>query len=323
MADNPAQQLGDNKKSAASNFLNMMTHRVFERVIRGNIRYEKDLRELERYREQAKKLDDVYVEGSIINALAVLNSIAGRIEAGFSLFAENYERFEEVHKIDGMALTLMNQGFGRMIQTRHEEALALYDQGIDLLEHSEEGPLAYPHRYGHLLGNKLEALVAMNQYEEAYVLYDKIESISQVYVEATRIEYARTMVDVHTSMVEVEIRQGHLEQANIHLNAALKLANDLDLSFELANVYFVGRLLALQEQDEGRATKYMREAFNQLATVEEMPHTARLYLAEARRLAKFGYTDDAKTLANKALDVFHKKDMPEDTALTEAFLGDL
>ena len=273
--------------------------------------------------EQAKKLDDIYVEGSIINALAVLNSIAGRIEAGFAFFAENYARFEQANKVDGMALTLMNQGFGRMIQTRHEEALALYDQGIDLLEQCEEGPLTYAHRYGHLLGNKLETLVAMNRYEEASALYEKIQSISQVYVEATRTNYARSMVDVHTSMVEVEMQQGHFEQANTHLDTALKLANDLGLSFELAHAYFLGRLLALEEQDEERANAYIEEASRQLASVEEMPYTGRLYLTEARRLAKFNYTQYAIELAQKALHVFRKNDMPEDIALTEAFLGHL
>lgn len=323
MADNPTQRVDDNKKGAASNFLNMMTHRVFERVIRGNIRYEKDLSELQRYREQAKKLDDIYVEGSIINALAVLNSVAGRIEAGFALFAENFERFAQADKVDGMALTLMNQGFGRMIQTRHEEALALYDQGIDLLEQCEEGPLTYVHRYGHLLGNKLETLVAMNRYEEANTLYQKIQSISQAYVEATRTNYARTMVDVHTSMVEVEMQQGDFEQANAHLNAALNLANDLDLSFELAHAYFGGRLLALEAQDEEQANIYLDEATRQLESVDEMPYTGRLYLTEARRLAKFNYTQDAIELAQKALHVFHRNDMPEDIALTETFLGNL
>ncbi|MCA9388098.1 MAG: hypothetical protein KC653_03540, partial [Candidatus Andersenbacteria bacterium] len=60
----------DKQKVPVESFLDTLGKRIFDRIIQGRFNYEKDMRELQRYREQAKKVNALGAEARILNTIA-------------------------------------------------------------------------------------------------------------------------------------------------------------------------------------------------------------------------------------------------------------
>jgi len=323
MVDEQAVDKTDEKGAALVNFFRKLVRRVFDRVLTGDFDYEKDMRELNRYRSQARKYELRQLEPEVVNVMAVLTSISGRIEEGYLLFQQLYEVAEDLDDLNGMILSLLNQGVNLQDQTKYADALDKFNAGLKLLKaHESEGRAAIS-RYGELLVSKMKILIFLGELEAAKVLFEDIQVIAQDFVAAHRQSYARVMSEAYTVMIEICRDKKDFDKAKSYMAMALELAVGSDSNPDRIQIYLGGVRLALAQSDTALATSYLNQAQIGLDGFDESPFKGRFLMTEARMMLSLGFGELAPDLARSALDTFEKHEMPEDVALAKTFLEEI
>lgn len=323
MVDEQTVEKSDGKSAALVNFFRKLVRRVFDRVLTGDYDYEKDMRELDRYRSQARKYELRQLEPEVVNVMAVLNSISGRIEEGYLLFQQLYELAEDLDDLNGMVLSLLNQGINLQDQTKYADALDRFNAGLELLKANESEGRAVISRYGELLVSKMKILILLGELEAATALFEDIQVIAQDFVAANRQAYARVMSEAYTVMIEICRDKQDFDKAKSYMAMALELAVGSDSRPERIQIHLGGVRLALAQSDTALATSYLERVKNGLDGFEESPFKGRFVMTEARMMLSLGFGELAPDIARKALDIFEKYEMPEDVALAKTFLGEV
>jgi tetratricopeptide (TPR) repeat protein len=323
MSEESSQENIDKKSKAISNFTEKMTERMFDRIVRGQIDYTKDLRELEKYREQARQIGDLSLEGNIVNTTAVLESLTGHIQKGYLLFQELYDIAEKQSDLRGMTLAFMNQGINLLDQAKYTDALAKYDAALQLIEQDRKDPGDLMDRYGALLSCRVQVLVLLREFDAATTVFEACQAVAESFVEANKETYAAAMADAYHGMVEVYREAQNFEKAHSHWRLALSLADGLDLPHSRLESTLASVRLALAQEDTDRAASYLEQTQAIIDAWENDPHKGRAVISEARKMAILGFPQHALSLAQQALAIFRKYEMSEDITLAQSFISSL
>ena len=323
MVDEQTVDKTDEKGAALVNFFRKLVRRVFDRILTGDFDYEKDMRELDRYRCQVKKYELRELEPEVVNVMAVLTSISGRIEEGYLLFQQLYEMAEDLGDLNGMVLSLLNQGINLQEQTKYADALDKFNAGLKLLKANEASGRVVIGRYGELLVSKMKILILLGELEAAMVLFEDIQVIAEDFVAAHRQAYARVMSEAYTTMIEICRDKNDFDKAKSYMAMALELAVGSDSNPDRIQIYLGGVRLALAQSDTALATSYLEQAQIGLDGFDESPFKGRFLMTEARMMLSLGFGELAPDLARRALDTFEKYEMPEDVALAKTFLDEV
>lgn len=298
-----------------------LTSSIFERIIRGQFDYDRDLQSLQKYQEQARQLGSQELEGLTMNYMAALNSLAGYLSEAQRLFTELFEFHREHGNTRGMATALNNRSVVFSTAGRYEEALDMYKQAEALCDAENEGMLPI---YGLILSGQLSTHRLLEHYDLIPHFFDRISEIGERLVATDRFTYARVMCAVYRNMAEYHLHLGDAEEAHGLARMAVDFAMGLDLTFELANVYFTQAHIALYRDDEqsrDEAAARWQQALDLLQVVQAPAQIGRAYLEEARYLERHGYRDYAQDFAQRAYNIFVQHDMAEDVELAQALLA--
>lgn len=307
--------MANSKEESFSEFIMMLGRRIYERTVRGNFDYKKDMRQLEHYRTQAQRVNMPLLEARMMNAMAILASVAGHMDEAEALYKQLLDLYAAHENAEGTVRTLNNLAEGYFTVGRNAEALALYDRGIAIAEKMPELIVDY----AHIVTGKLVMLVDAARFDEAQGLVEQLQARSQALVEADRQEYARLYVQVYNAMAEIALHHQQVIIAWQHVRRALELAEGLNLTFERAQVYFVKAHIALHDANAPQpAPVYWQEGQAILDNIQAPAHVGRTLMAEGRYLCKHQRGEQARHFLQKALDIFTKHNMVDDVQQVQA-----
>lgn len=299
--------------------LELMNSRAFERIQRGDFKFEKDMKDLKRLLKQAKKIDAPQkTRTSILNNMAILNAMSGRVEDAKQQFSQIYELESSRNDINGMVLMLLNQASLCGVQGHHEEEIALYEQAIALYESSPQRSITL---YGNLIGNKMLALDALQRYEDVPRMFEQIRALEQEWIATDRTHYENMMVIIYDSLVEAFIHLRRFNEAHSYYQKAYNLARDHDNRVGLATLYFTRAHLAQVESQPEVAQAYWKRAIACIDndTVEIL--AGRMFLYEARYLLQHDDVAHAKDFVKRALAIFKARGMVEDICMAQQLVS--
>ncbi|MGB1288768.1 MAG: tetratricopeptide repeat protein [Aggregatilineales bacterium] len=304
------------KTRRAENFIEVLVERTFQRVIRGDYSYDRDVRELRRYQKQAQKLDARSLEARILNCLAILQNVSGRSTRALRQFQEIYKLYEALDDKKRMASTLGNMASAHMTQGNYEEATAITERALALISAEDDYDV-----YRFLLEKKMSMALKNEDYGTVDSIYKRFQAILTEFGNDDKHTYAEYMSGVYQIMAEREMAREDYQQARRYINLATEFAEGLELTFGLAPIYCTQAHLALREQqDTALAEEYWQKMQDTLKGIHSPSHIGRDYIEEARYLQRHGYLDKAAEFAQRAISIFEQFEMPEDMALAGQLL---
>ncbi|MCL4255506.1 MAG: hypothetical protein KJ043_17240, partial [Anaerolineae bacterium] len=254
----------DEQNNPKVKFIGQMSSRIFQRVIRGQINYETDMKTLQKYRDMATQENAPRQEANITNTMAILNSVAGHLKLAENQLNDLLEIHKRLDNLSGMALAYNNRAFFLVTLGRYAEAEAIYTEGMAFCEaHPEETFRTYP--------RILSGLMAVNymrqQYDDMPIYFGKIQAIQDKLLEDNRQNYATIMTEVYRNMGEYHLYKKDYAQAQSMVRLGMSFAQGLDLPFELADLYHTQAHIALVMGNADEAESSWAKALETLEKV--------------------------------------------------------
>jgi tetratricopeptide (TPR) repeat protein len=307
----------DEQNNPKVKFIAQMSGRIFERVIRGQIDYDADMKALQKYRDMAIQENAPIQEAGIINNMAILNSFAGHLKLAEQQLIDLFEIYKRLNNLSGMALAYNNRAFFLVTLGRYDEAQAIYTEAIAFCEaHLEETFRSY----ARILSGLMAASYMRQQYDNIPAYFAKIEAIQDKLLENNRQNYANIMTEVYRNLGEYHLHQKDYAQAQSMIRLGMSFATGLDLLFELADLYYTQAHIALAMGNPDEAEASWTKALDILDKVTAKANVGRNLTEEARYLARHGYPDYSRRFAKYAYDIFEGLNMSEDANLAVALL---
>lgn len=307
----------DEQNNPKVKFIGQMSSRIFQRVIRGQINYETDMKTLQKYRDMATQENAPRQEAAITNTMAILNSMAGHLKLAEQQLTDLLEIYKRLDNLSGMALAYNNRAFFLVTLGRYAEAEAVYVEGMVFCEAHPEETLR---SYARVLSGLMAVSYMRQQYDNMPDYFAKIQAIQDKLLENSRENYANIMTEVYRNMSEYHLYKKDYAQAQSMIRLGMSFAQGLNLPFELADLYYgqAHITLAMGNTDEAEAS--WTKALETLEKVAAKANVGRNLTEEARYLARHGYADHSRRFAKHAYDIFESLDMTEDANLAVTLL---
>ncbi len=307
----------DEQNNPKIKFIAQMSSRIFQRVIRGQIDYETDMKTLQKYRDMATQENAPRQQANITNTMAILNSFAGHLKLAEDQLNNLFEIYKRLDNLSGMALAYNNRAFFLLTLGRYAEAEAIYTEGMAFCEaHPEETLRSYPR----ILSGLMAVCYMRQHYENMPVYFGKIQAIQDKLLEDNRQNYANIMTEVYRNMGEYHLHRKEYPQAQSMVRLGMSFAQGLDLPFELADLYHTQAHIALAMDNTDEAEASWAKALDTLDKIPAKANVGRNLTEEARYLARHGYADHSRRFAKYAYDIFQGFNMTEDADLAVALL---
>lgn len=87
----------DEQNNPKVKFIAQISGRIFQRVIRGQIDYDADMKALQKYRDMAIQESAPIQEAGIINNMAILNSFAGYLKLAEQQLIDLFEIYKRLN----------------------------------------------------------------------------------------------------------------------------------------------------------------------------------------------------------------------------------
>jgi len=307
----------DEQDNPVVKFIAQVAGQIFERIIRGQIEYESDLKALQKYREMAKQANAPRREANIVNYIAILNSVSGHLSLANEQFTQLYDLHNAMNSREGIVVALNNKAFFLISLGKYVEASDVYTQAITLAEKGIEEVILI---YSQTLSGKLFIHYTLKQFELMPDVFEKISKIEESILTRSAKEYARIMTEVNRSMAEYHLHHQNYAQAQSLIRTGIDFATGLGLTFELADLYYAQAHIALALGDNKEADVLWSKAIDLLKNVPAQSTVGRNYNQEARYLESRGYMEYGRRFAKYAYDIFESLNMPEDIQLTQVLL---
>jgi tetratricopeptide (TPR) repeat protein len=302
-----------NQDYSASEQIRALVNSVRGRVLRGHYEYEKDRRTAEKFRDQARALNDTTLETEVTNVLAIMDSFSGYFNSAVEQLQQNYEICHQVSDIGGMMLSMNNLAALHRKMGLTEEAMTFYDRGIQLVaEYAGQIEKHEISSYPQLLAGRLLTLVILGRHQEAQQAFDEVDALGEVLRSTDRLGYSRTMNYAYRGKAEIELSQQRIDGARAAIQRALELAQMLNLTFELAEVHLVQAHIALLgDNNPAEAERFWKRAEEIAATIMITFNTGCLLAEEARYLVRAGQRQKAAHFADIATELLNQTRTPE------------
>ncbi len=285
---------------AKSRFLDQLSTRIFEQMIRGEYDFERDNQQLQSYIEQARQMDDIALEAKITKNLAILHDVAGDYMDAEAILWNSFHLSEQIHDKAGMAFALGTMANSKEKRAHYDQALALQDQAIAYLDKTAD-----PSIYRFLISNRMYVLCQLKRYDEVDKAFEEIQSIFNHIDSAERDAFARHMVYSYQIMAERELVRDDVESAQRYLNLAKELAIPLALKFEMAEIHATQAHILIQHDNDWASAENEWAQMKMLYMQIPSPSQVGWYFTkEADYLLQRGHTEKAHEFAQTAFETF-------------------
>jgi len=303
----------DQNKQKAVDFIGQLVGKIFEQLIRGDYDYEKDLARLEKYLGQARQLDAPLLEAQILNNIAILNNVSGRPDLCEEYLWQVYEIYEGLGETSKLCSTIGNLATVNSTRGDYEAALDLYDRGLKISDEISS----------HLISGKMDVLLVLQRFDEVVACFESIaDRLDEMLEIDGRANYTRRMSSMYRALAEVCLQRQQFDDAAYYINQARSLAEGLNLTFGLAEIYFTcAHIALLQHRDQELANTYWQKAQDTFNGILSPSHVGRSYLEESRYLHQKGFREEARHFAHEAAAIFEQHNMQNDLLLAEELLN--
>jgi len=298
-----------NETNPAVEFIEQLIKRLFDAIIRGDYNYDRDMKSLIRYREQAQKLDHTLLEARVLNIMGILCGLSGRSDESEQFLLQIVEIYKTLNDTNGLVAAYGNLYNFNVLHGRYEIAYDYIERALALKTEQD-------HLF--LLSNKMTLLLFQDRYDEIEVCYEEVKKIAEKPIDNARKDiFARFMSSVYRTMAEVHIYRQQQEEAVRAINMAHGFAQGLNLTFELADIYYTYAHIALSNHDKEQAEIYWSKAHDVIKDTNSPLQVGRDYLEEAQYLKRKGFDDKSEEFARYAFNIFEEYDMPADLELAK------
>ncbi|MCB9453534.1 MAG: hypothetical protein H6672_19045 [Anaerolineaceae bacterium] len=281
--------------------LTQVVTKIFQRIIRSEYDYDRDMQSLQDMLKRANKLNLPTLERRVLNCMAALNLMSGHLDQAEEAYQQLYQLHEAAGQEQMMVVPLSNLAVISRVQGDFTAALTVYDRGIKLLTDSIERNIR---AYLALSVGKIATLTHLFRFQDAKQLFQEISQQADKVVEIDALEYARIIVEAQICMVMVALHEGNTEEAEDFARQALERTEQLNLPVEQASATFALGRVALHTSEENNAKTFFEKGVSLLEATSPSVSVADAYLQEARLLDHLGHKDSANTFLSKAVAIF-------------------
>lgn len=289
--------------NAAENMFIELGKQMFERLIRGEYEYEKDMRTLQIYRERAQRLKSVFLEARMLSLTAILNSISGNVDTAITLLYEAQALLgDNPDYLETRATLLYNLGYTHMNLGEFDKALEIFDNALDLIDTPEDYiGIAYT-----LYTGRMTTLVYAHRYDHAELEMINFNPLANRYLNESRRDFAKSMMSINQNQARILLARKQADKVRSHALMSRELAEQLKLPAELSEIYLTCARMERMTGDEEAARQYFLMADEQANQVHMPPDIARYLLSGARFLLEDDDLERAKYFAERALAVLEQ-----------------
>ncbi len=158
----------------------------------------------------AARLPNSKLHGDLTLAQAEVKAMQGDVQAALSSFQAAYRIYGKTGYLRGQAMALQNIGSIYQEAGDYQKVMQYYAQSADLYPADPSLAVSAHNNIG-------RALQLQNRYPEAAVELGKALDL------AREMQSPQLEASILENLAAVEVQWGHLDQAQVHLNAALKL----------------------------------------------------------------------------------------------------
>lgn len=289
---------------------------VFERVVRGEHDYEKDMKALKIYLERAERLESLPLQARMWSIMAILNNVSGRVPEAEANLKKALSLLEDTHYLESRLTVMYNLGYVYFRNGDFEKTLQIYNDAIAQIDNPQDMlSMSFT-----LYTGKMSLLVATQRYEEAEQETENFNPLAEAYLNSSRQDFARRMMYVYLNLARISLNKKELEQANSHAKMGLELASQMRLPAEVAELYLTCARVAWAMDDTTQADDYLQQAETQVDQMQMPVDKAYYYLSGARFLLEDGDTERAKSYAEKAHSHYQALNVEVGSRVAQYFL---
>ncbi|MFP4323467.1 MAG: hypothetical protein ACLFTK_13530 [Anaerolineales bacterium] len=277
-----------------------ISHEILERLLRGELDYERDLRTLRHHLALAKEFSDLSLAGQLEFTLGFAENEIGNVGSAESYWRAAYHTYERLGDMSGMAGVQNHLGELYFRLSNHAKALAAYLHARELAEQIGDTEII-----NRVEGNLGFLWLAEDKLLDAQICFSLVVAVTQY----ETWQHIYSLISAHRGLAEVYRAMGRFDDAWREVREAHFLAEGRGLKLPLAQTYITKAHIAqdsAQPADEfytqGRAL--VRAYGNPLILAQMLvsearyqhgkhrPDQARALAMEARELvAKLGLAD--------------------------------
>lgn len=305
----------EEEKVVLVNFYKNLINHIFNKALRGDYRYERDMAQLRKYDRDATKANvQDQIHGRVLNAMGVISNLSGNFEQGHNYFLEAHAYHMEQGNTSQALTALTNAGFAERIAGDNASAEELFNKVWHSAEElGELVPVG-------LINNLVKFHYAMHHYDKIPALIDVLDANRAAYIEQDRFRYAASASNIYNFLTRIALRNKNMDEV-YRLQAVTQdhIAGDSD-NLLLAQVYMTNTYVAYITDDEKILQTNLRLAEQVINAANSPVLTARFYMEEAQEAFDFGMCATAIQFAENALQEFKQREMHQDTQRTQELL---
>ncbi|MCK4757492.1 MAG: tetratricopeptide repeat protein, partial [Thermoplasmata archaeon] len=267
---------------------------------RDNDELDKALKLFEDCLEIHKKIGKKSGITQALYGMGYIYSLTGELDKALDYYEQSYEVIKQTEQELMTAAFLIDTGEIYETMGELDKALEIYDQCIDLCESSEtdnKGQLEYILRLkGNVYKHKGELDNALKYHKTSFEMNSRENTPFQ----------ERRLINNHSGLAEIYIKQGNIEEAKKHAGKALDISKEIDSVHHKRISY---QALAMVSREEGNWTRSMEYFEKAKETLDNDPqgvyvlkeHRSRLSYEYGLLFKAMGEPDKAKEHLDKAL----------------------
>ncbi len=281
--------VNQSKPNPAVAMIRRISHEILERLLRGRLDYQRDMRTLRHHLALAKEFQDFSLAGQLEFTLGFAENEMGYVNSAEAYWRAAFHTYERIGDGSGMAGVQNQLGELYFRLGKHAKALAAYLQARELAEQTGDNEII-----NRVEGNLGFLWLAEGKMLDAQICFSLVIAVT----EYETWQHIYSLINAHRGLAEVYRTQKRLDDAWKEVREAYFLAEGRGLKLLLAQTYLTQAHLA-QDGDQDpqahydTARAFIREYGNPLILAETL-------ISEAQYQFRAGREEQAQALATEA-----------------------
>lgn len=300
------------KPSTLATFLERIRDEIYERVLKGEIIYERDKKTLLNHIDIATDAEEWITLGRTFNLLGIVEQYTGRNDTAIGYYHQALDVYRRIDHKAYAALAHNNIGEVHRLWNKPGMALTFYDKAESILNDAEPETVKYIRAF--VVGNRGQALLVLGRTAEAQAAFE--ESLTLIGDNVR--DYFDEYIEVKRGLAECALQMGDIDTATQHTDDAIRLASERLYHFNIALLYFTKahiaeRTTADAEEHYQKALEHLQQQSSPIVLAEELFNEAH-YQRRATNMQR------ARDFARRAYQLFVDNDLTERARLVQDFL---
>jgi tetratricopeptide (TPR) repeat protein len=281
---------------------------VFNRALRGEYDYGRDIDELKKHLNEAHRAAlGPEIEGELINTMGAISGLAGYYEQAQAYFQQAYDLHSLHGNAKAAATAMINYALSKQTEGDYQAAEAAFLKAQrELVAHGQ-----LPIVDG--IAGLATVYYQMKRYDEIMRLYREIDAHCAIYLERHKRSYYASLSVIHELLARITLRERRPDAARDALDRAREYAGPDAQPLRLGSLQMVDAYIMYQSGDMAGALARVQAARQQVQESNALMRIARFHFKEATDAYAFGMITTAKLFSEYAILEFKKLKIKHDT----------